>query len=97
MSMTQRFIDFSMRDKYDTYLYEISKNEFEQFIKEHNAKKECAYQILDNMDIPIHPMQKVYLLEDYYCSYPSGGSDWRFRFVFKYKEKYYYYVDADGS
>lgn len=97
MSKTQKFInDFLGHD--DVGVIEITKEQFDYLIEHHQAKPQPSYEIISNIDdIPIHPLQKIYLISDAYYSYPSGGSDWDFRFVFKYKGKHYMFSDCGGS
>ena len=95
--MTQKFINDYIEEKHCPLLREITKESFDNHIKEESVKVSYAYQILDKDDIYIHPLQKIYVICDYQTSYPSGSCDWGFEFVFKYKSKYYIFSDVDGN
>ena len=94
--MTQQFIESCIKREYEGRIVEITKDEFDQRILDNKAKSDYAYKCLDITDHPIHPLQKIYVVCDYFNSYESGMQDWGFEFVFKYKGKYYSFMDYGG-
>lgn len=95
--MTQQFIDSNIKNKYDERIVEITKDEFNQRILGNKAKSDYAYKLIDVIDHPIHPLQKIYVVCDYFKSYESGMQEWGFEFVFKYKGKYYSFMNYGGN
>ena len=95
--MTQQFINDYIKCKYDERIIEITKDDFDKRISDNKAECVYAYKYLDLVDHNIHPLQKIYVVCDFFQSYESGMQEWGFEFVFKYKGKYYTFMNYGGN
>ena len=101
MSKNQEFINeyIKSEDAYDGILGIITEEKFKKIIKDVKPSQVCYSSFLGNYDNDgmLHPLQKIYEIEDYMSSYPSGAMNFGYVMVFKYKETYYKFESYGGN
>ena len=93
MSMTQDFIDMLIKENSESYINEISKEEFESLVKDKTPMRICDYYFwkdIESMNYKPFPLLKVFEIVTYSDCY---GESWFNQIVFKYKGKYYEYIE----
>ena len=101
MSKNKEFIDEFIKsdDNYDGVLEIITKERFNTLIKGVKPSQVYYSNFLENYDIDnmLHPLQRIYEIEDYMSTYPNGSMDFGYVMVFKYKGIYYKFESYGGN
>lgn len=83
--------DFILKTTDDGLLFEITKQDFDVVLKNNNAISEYADKY-KNLDVikhyKIHPLQKIYVIEDRL----THNGQHRFVFIFRYKKRYFVFM-----
>lgn len=100
-SKTQSFINSFIKstDCFEGILNIIEESKFNKITK--NIKPKMAYMstFLNDYDIDnmLHPLQKIYEIEDYNYSYPNGAMCFGYQMAFKYKGVFYEFESYGGN
>ena len=101
MSKNQEFIDEFIKsdDAYEGMLKVVTKEHFNKIINNIKPTQVCYSSFLENYDIDnmLHPLQKIYEVEDYMSTYPSGSMNFGYVMAFKYKGIYYKFESYGGN
>jgi len=107
MSKNEEFIkeylydENGYNDYYEGVLFEIERDEFTTATQKKTATRVCDTSVycdhFKHCDVSLHPLQKVFEIEDSTCSYPNSAYEFYYQSMFKYKGKYYKFVSEGGN
>ena len=99
MSKNEDFVKeyLESKDCYDGMLRIITKEDFDKETKNIKSSLACYERFFEDLDITLHPLQNIYVIDDSTSSTDNGSFEFNYIVAFKYKGKYYYFGAYGGN